>query len=57
MDKKKKKKRTNNNVVAPGIDPDESYGQDAEIEDIENEDYTTVTRLVYDEYDPSEKQS
>ncbi|WP_199794689.1 hypothetical protein [Lentibacillus sp. Marseille-P4043] len=51
----KKKMRKNNNVQAPGIDPDDSYGEDATQSEIENEESTTVTRLTYDEYDPSEE--
>ncbi|MCR2823487.1 hypothetical protein [Lederbergia panacisoli] len=41
--------------VAPGIDAEDSYGEDATQLEIDNGDYTKVTRLIYDEYDPSEK--
>ncbi|WP_176555714.1 hypothetical protein [Virgibacillus ndiopensis] len=55
MDKKKKKPQIANSVVAPGIDPDNSYGEDATKPEIEKGEATTVTRLIYDEYDPSEE--
>ncbi|MFD2759615.1 hypothetical protein [Lentibacillus juripiscarius] len=50
---KKKNKRINSDVVAPGIDPDDSYGKHASKAEIEKGESTKVTRLTYDEYDPS----
>ncbi|WP_010530305.1 hypothetical protein [Lentibacillus jeotgali] len=55
MDKKKRKETTDRHVTAPGIDPDDSFGEPATEEDIENGESTRVTRMTYDEYDPSEK--
>lgn len=55
MDKKKKKPEIKDNIVAPGMDPDDSYGENATKAEIEKGESTTVTRLSYDEYDPSEK--
>ncbi|WP_188456421.1 hypothetical protein [Virgibacillus oceani] len=55
MTKKKRNERIADSIVAPGIDPEASYGDDATQSDIEKGDTTTVTRLIYDEYDPSEK--
>ncbi|WP_170287551.1 hypothetical protein [Aquibacillus halophilus] len=53
MDKKKKTEKVEPKV-APGIDPDESYGENATETDMNKDDSTTVTRLSYDEYDPSD---
>ena len=52
---KDKSKRRNEPKVAPGIDDEDSYGEEATQSEIDKGDYTTVTRLIYDEYDPSEK--
>ncbi|MBW8351950.1 hypothetical protein K0H71_21340 [Bacillus sp. IITD106] len=53
--KKDREQVTNHPKVAPGIDTEDSYGEEATQSDIDKGDYTTVTRLIYDEYDPSEK--
>lgn len=50
-----KQRKTASKVVAPGIDPDDAYGEKATQEDINRGESTIVTRLVYDEYDPSKK--
>ncbi|MBT2217936.1 hypothetical protein KK120_19215 [Virgibacillus dakarensis] len=55
MDKKRKKSDAYDNVIAPGIDPDDSFGKDATKSEIESGESTKVTKLTYDEYDPSEK--
>ncbi|WP_168927240.1 hypothetical protein [Virgibacillus necropolis] len=55
MDKKKKKPQINDDVVAPGVDEQDSFGAKATQSEIEEGESTKVTRLVYDEYDPSEK--
>jgi len=55
MGKKKKKQDVLKNASAPGIDPDDSYGRAATQSEIEQGEYTKVTRLTNDEYDPSEK--
>ncbi|MCG3420052.1 hypothetical protein [Oceanobacillus jordanicus] len=55
MDKKKRKIRTDNTVVAPGMDPEDSYGERATKFEIEKGESTTVTRVTYDEYDPSDR--
>ncbi|MBP3950432.1 hypothetical protein [Bacillus suaedae] len=47
------KKTEPNQKVAPTIDEEDSYGQDATEEEIREGDSTTVTRLVFDEHDPS----
>ncbi|MFD2046523.1 hypothetical protein ACFSTA_19470 [Ornithinibacillus salinisoli] len=54
MDKKKKTNQTRG--VAPGIDPEDSYGEKATNEEIKHGESTKVTRLINDEYDPSEKE-
>lgn len=54
MDKKKKSQLADS-VVAPGIDEEDSYGEKATKSEVKNGESTTVTRIVYDEYDPSEK--
>lgn len=53
MKNRKKKEKTANKRVAPGIDPEDSYGEKATQTEIKKGEYTTVTRLVYDEYDAS----
>jgi hypothetical protein len=40
--------------VAPTYDEEQSFGEDATEEDVRHGDATMVTRLVNDEYDPSE---
>lgn len=55
VDKKRKKSDAYDNVIAPGIDPDDSFGKDATKSEIESGESTKVTKLTYDEYDPSEK--
>lgn len=56
MDKRKRneKSKITDKKVAPGIDEEDSYGKPATQSEIERGEYTTVTRLIYDEYDPSE---
>lgn len=53
--KPNEKKQSPDPKVAPGLDPDEAYGEDATNAEVEKGDYTTVTKLTYDEYDPSQK--
>ncbi|WP_185959703.1 hypothetical protein [Lentibacillus cibarius] len=53
---KKKRKGIDNDSVAPGIDPDDAFGEDASATDIEKGESTKVTRLTYDEYDPSREE-
>ncbi len=55
MDKKKKKSQIADSVVAPGMDEEEAYGEKASQHEVEHGESTPVTRLVYDEYDESEK--
>ncbi|WP_196493870.1 hypothetical protein [Ornithinibacillus caprae] len=55
MDKKRKTNLKNVRGVAPGIDPEDSYGEDATNSEIEQGESTKVIRLINDEYDPSEK--
>lgn len=50
----KERAKTTDKKVAPGIDEEDSYGTPATKSEIEKGEYTSVTRLVYDEYDPSE---
>ncbi|MDY0395003.1 hypothetical protein ACFSMW_11465 [Virgibacillus halophilus] len=50
---RKRRQKASDNGVAPGIDPDDSYGENATDAEIAEGDSTTVTRLVYDEYDHS----
>jgi len=49
----KKEKGITSQTVAPGINPEDSYGEKANVADLKMGEYTEVTRLVYDEYDPS----
>jgi hypothetical protein len=52
-----KKRNPNQSVerkMAPTYDEEQSFGEDATDEDVKHGDATMVTRLVYDEYDPSE---
>ena len=53
MDKKEKKLQVSDTAVAPGIDPEDSYGEKATKTAIKNGESTKVTRLIYNEYDPS----
>jgi hypothetical protein len=55
MDKKEKNSQVSDTAVAPGIDPEDSYGRDATKAAIKKGESTKVTRFVYDEYDPSKK--
>lgn len=55
MDKKNKKRKSAADYAAPGIDPDDSYGEPATRSEIENGESTMVTRLVYDEHEPSKE--
>ena len=54
MDKKKRKDKVADNVVAPGIDPDDAYGENASPSQVKNGESTTVIRMTFDEYDSSE---
>ncbi|SER82523.1 hypothetical protein [Salipaludibacillus aurantiacus] len=40
-------------TTAPGIDEEEEFGEDATEDERRKGDSTKVTRLIYDEYDPS----
>lgn len=55
MDKRKpiQKSKITDKKVAPGIDEEDSYGEPATKSEIAKGESTTVTRLIYDEYDPS----
>lgn len=54
MDKRNTKKESSiDQKVAPGIDEEDSFGEDASKSDQDKGDTTQVTRLIYDEYDPS----
>lgn len=50
---KRKKEYEAANVQAPGIDPDDSFGEKANEEEIKSGESTHVTRLIYDEYEKS----
>ncbi|SFA84896.1 hypothetical protein SAMN04488072_102300 [Lentibacillus halodurans] len=56
MDKKKRKSAINRDVTAPGMDPEDAYGVQASETDIKKGESTKVTRLSYDEYEPSENE-
>ncbi|MGJ9382192.1 hypothetical protein [Salipaludibacillus sp. CF4.18] len=43
----------NDKKVAPTLDEEDSYGEDATQSDIDHGDSTKVTRLINDEVDPS----
>jgi len=51
MDKKDEKREPEK--VAPGLDEEDSFGKDASKVDKEKGETTRVTRMIYDEYDPS----
>ncbi len=53
LDKIKRNLPTEHIPVAPGMDPESSYGEKATKSEIKKGESTTVTRLTYDEYDPS----
>lgn len=55
MAKKKQKSQIEDSVVAPGVDPEDALDKKATQSEIESGESTTVTKLTYDEYDPSEK--
>lgn len=46
-------KKRNEPTIAPGIDNDEELNAEATESEVEKGDYTEVTRLVWDENDPS----
>lgn len=50
-----KKRPEDGPTVATGIDDGEELNQEATEEEIEEGEYTEVTRLVWDEYDSSEE--
>ncbi|WP_172840439.1 hypothetical protein [Virgibacillus phasianinus] len=54
MDQKKRKSQIDDSVVAPGA-PEDALDKKATQAEIENGESTKVTRLMYDEYDPSER--
>lgn len=56
MNKKDKRTLINRNMVAPGMNTDEVLDEDATQANVEKGEYTKVTKLVYDEYDPSREQ-
>lgn len=53
-DNKKKKEHEVTNAQAPGIDPDDSFGEKANEKEIKSDESTRVTRLTYDEYEKSD---
>ncbi|WP_249872480.1 hypothetical protein [Oceanobacillus saliphilus] len=55
MDRKQKKLRAEDSAVAPGMDPEDSYGKRATKSEIEKGESTTTTRLTYDAFDPSKR--
>ncbi|MEN1967114.1 hypothetical protein WMZ97_03450 [Lentibacillus sp. N15] len=56
QEKPKRNKQTEKyeDVVAPGMDEEDSFGEDATQSEIKRDESTKVTRMIYDEYDPSE---
>ncbi|MBM7573226.1 hypothetical protein [Aquibacillus albus] len=50
-----KKHNPQEKKVAPNVDPDEDFGEKATQSEIEQGEYTKVTRLSYDEYEHSEE--
>ncbi|WP_163538968.1 hypothetical protein [Gracilibacillus sp. YIM 98692] len=52
MDKKRRALTEKN--VAPTVNEEDSYGEDATNDEVRKGESTKVTRLVYDEYDASE---
>jgi len=55
LDKRRKRRKSTptNNPVAPGVDEEDLYDRPATQSEIEKGESTTVTRMIYDEYDPS----
>ncbi|GAB3793226.1 hypothetical protein [Virgibacillus kimchii] len=48
---KKKKEQEVTNAEAPGIDPDDSFGEKANEQEIKSGESTRVIRLTYDEHE------
>ncbi|MFA1818778.1 hypothetical protein ACDX78_01025 [Virgibacillus oceani] len=51
---KDKKEHKILNTEAPGIDPDDSFGNKANEKEVKKGESTRVTRLVYDEYEQTD---
>ncbi|MFC4559830.1 hypothetical protein ACFO3D_16720 [Virgibacillus kekensis] len=51
MDKNQLKHQDDRPKVAPGIDPDDSFGEKATEAEVKNNQSTQVTRLTLDEYE------
>ncbi|WP_199860690.1 hypothetical protein [Oceanobacillus damuensis] len=51
----KKKLQAEDTAVAPGMDPEDSFGKKATKSDIKKGESTTMTRFSYDEYNPSKR--
>jgi hypothetical protein len=49
----KKKKQPDEATIAPGMDDGQGLNQEATDKEIQDGDYTEVTKLSYDEVDPS----
>ncbi|MCL6445658.1 MAG: hypothetical protein K6T83_19775 [Alicyclobacillus sp.] len=52
--KQKTENATETDRLAPGLDGVEGLDRDATPEDIARRNFTEVTKLEYDEYDPSD---
>lgn len=48
-----KKRPEDGPTLAPGLDEQEELNEEATEEEVEEGEYTKVTSLVWDEYDPS----
>ncbi|WP_173917529.1 hypothetical protein [Halobacillus sp. Marseille-Q1614] len=53
MENDKRKQKAAEYKEAPTSNDDELFGKDATEEEIRNGESTKVTKLIYDEYDPS----
>lgn len=51
---KKKNEQKISSAQAPGIDPDDSFGEKANRQEIKSGESTRVIRLTYDEYEKSD---
>lgn len=49
----RKRRKKNDPTIAPGMDDHEELNQNASDKEIQKGEYTRVTRLSYDEVDPS----
>ncbi|MDY0410235.1 hypothetical protein ACFFIS_15170 [Virgibacillus soli] len=55
MERSKRRFHQNEDMIAPGMNTDDKLDMDASDTEKQAGETTKVTKLIYDEYDPSEK--